>query len=150
MSAQGKKKQNKIPSTGNRLLPPSLYMATTYRKTPMCCLLFLFLFLSQRVPLCQPKMTSKSWWSSFCPPRSGKMECVSTPRDKTSLYQVFAWFVASNKAKTLWEGTRTTRSSKWPENSSVAARITNSTQSLDAWPTYMWPTMNCFTVHPWS
>lgn len=38
------KKQNKIPSTGNRLLPPSLYMATTYRKTPMFCLLFLFLF----------------------------------------------------------------------------------------------------------
>lgn len=40
----GEKKQNKIPSTGNRLLPPSLYTATTYRKTPMCCLLFLFLF----------------------------------------------------------------------------------------------------------
>lgn len=47
MSAQGKKTEqthDKIPSTGNRLLPPSLYTATTYRKTPMFCLLFLFLF----------------------------------------------------------------------------------------------------------
>lgn len=107
-------------------------------------------FLSQRVLLCQPKMTSKSWWSRFCSPRSGKMECVSTPRDKTSLYQVFAWLVASNKARTLWEGTRITRSPKWSENSSVAARIMDSTQSLDTWPTYTCPTMNCFTVHPWS
>lgn len=149
MSAQGKKTKQDTEHRKQTSTAITLHGDNIQKNTNVLSS-FSVSFLSQRVLLCQPKMTSKSWWSSFCPPRSGKMECVSTPRDKTSLYQVFAWFVASNKAKTLWEGTRTTRSSKWPENSSVAGRITNSIQSLDAWPTYTWPTMNWFTVHPWS
>lgn len=147
------KKQNKIPSTGNRLLPPSLYTATTYRKTPMFCLHFLFLFWVR-----ESYSVSRGWHHSpddpaSVPPGLGRWN-VSPHRRIRILYikcLFGSWLLIrpnlSGKgqgstggwvSEGIPSGQRTQCGSQDSELHSKPGCLTNLHVA------------NCFTVHPWS